>query len=156
MFYILDNEKIILFSEDKKMLENTLVFMPQYQCFEILETDKKIVEFNGEFYFEDDETYLELSGAKEKERIANISLTRADVFEALILARGLTKTMLRTFITEDETLNDTEKVLYLNRFDDALAFYRKHPAIDFIASKLNITSENMDKFFDTNDYTWLK
>lgn len=94
--------------------------------------------------------------AKEKARIAEIALTRADVFEALILARGLTKQMLRSFIELDETLNDIEKALYLNRFDDALEFYRKHPAIDFISAKLGISSDDMDKFFDTKDYTYLK
>lgn len=92
---------------------------------------------------------------QEKERIAEISLTRADVFEALILARGLTKQMLRSFIEQDETLSDIEKALYLNRFDDALEFYRKHPAIDFISEKLDISSDDMDKFFDTKDYTYL-
>ena len=100
--------------------------------------------------FEDEEK------AKEKARIAEIALTRADVFEALILARGLTKQMLRSFIEQDETLNDIEKALYLNRFDDALEFYRKHPAIDFISAKLDISTEDMDKFFDTKDYTYLK
>ena len=154
MFYILDNEKIVLCDEDKQKIENTLMFMPQYQGLEIFETDKEIIEFDGEFVFKEDvEAELE---AKEKERIAEISLTRADVFEALILARGLTKQMLRSFIENDETLNDIEKALYLNRFDDALEFYRKHPAIDFIAAKLGISSDDMDKFFDTKDYMYLK
>lgn len=94
--------------------------------------------------------------AKKKARIAEIALTRADVFEALILARGLTKQMLRSYIENDETLNELEKALYLNRFDDALEFYRKHPAIDFISAKLGISADDMDKFFDTKDYTYLK
>ena len=103
-----------------------------------------------------DPDYEEKQKTKEKARIAEIALTRADVFEALILARGLTKQMLRSFIENDETLNDIEKALYLNRFDDALEFYRKHPAIDFISAKLGISTEDMDKFFDTKDYNYLK
>ena len=102
-----------------------------------------------------DKDYEEKQKAKEKARIAEISLTRADVFEALILARGLTKQMLRSFIEQDETLSNIEKALYLNRFDDALEFYRKHPAIDFISAKLGISPDDMDKFFDTKDYTYL-
>lgn len=156
MYYILDNDKIALFDENKENLNNTIAFMPSYQKLKILETDKHIVEFNGAFYFEDDEQYLTLLEEKEKARISEISLTRADVFEALILARGLTKQMLRAYIEQDETLSEIEKALYLNRFDDALEFYRKHPAIDFIAQKLNISAENMDKFFDTKDFTFLK
>ncbi len=156
MFYIMDSEKIVLFCETKQQLENTLMFLPQYGGLQILETDKNIVEFEGSFYFEDDEQYLTLVAEKEKARISDISLTRADVFEALILARGLTKQMLRAYIEQDETLSEIEKALYLNRFDDALEFYRKHPAIDFIANKLGISSKNMDKFFDTKDFTFLK
>lgn len=156
MFYILEDEKIVLFNEDKQKLENTLLFMPQYQGLEILEADKNIIEFDGIFYFEDDEVYLKQKELKEKERISEISLTRADVFEALILARNLTKSDLRELIEKDETITDIQRLLYLNRFDDALEFYRKHPAIDFIATKLNITPENMDKFFDTKNYNYLK
>ena len=102
-----------------------------------------------------DDEYEEKQRAKEKARIAELSLTRADVFEGLILARGLTKQDLRAFIENDETLSPVEKALYLNRFDDALEFYRKHPAIDFISAKLGISSDNMDKFFDTKDYVYL-
>jgi hypothetical protein len=124
-----------------------------------------IVQYNHNqnYVIEETETELQALGyteaeieQAEKERIANIALTRADVFEALILARGLTKQMLRSFIEKDETLNDIEKALYLNRFDDALEFYRKHPAIDFISEKLGISTDDMDKFFDTKDYNYLK
>ena len=156
MYYILDNEKIVLCDKEKEHLENTLIFTPQYQNTEILETSKNIIEFEGEFYFEDDKEYLAKIERAEKARINEISLTRADVFEALILSRGLTKVNLRTFIEEDSSLTPIEKTLYLNRFDDALEFYRKHPAIDFIAQKLEITSEDMDKFFVTKDYSYLK
>ncbi len=155
MFYILENEKIVLFNANKEILENTIMFTPQYANLKIQETNKNIIEFENSFYFEDDEVYLKQKELKEKERISEISLTRADVFEALILARNLTKSDLRELIEKDDTLTDIQRLLYLNRFDDALEFYRKHPAIDFIATKLNITTENMDKFFDTKDYNFL-
>ena len=155
MFYILEDEKIVLFNANKEILENTIMFTPQYANLEIKETNKNIIEFENSFYFEDDEVYLKQKEEKEKERISEISLTRADVFEALILARNLTKSDLRELIEKDDTLTDIQRLLYLNRFDDALEFYRKHPAIDFIATKLNITTENMDKFFDTKDYNFL-
>lgn len=155
MYYILDNNKIVLFDENKINLQNALIFLPQYDGLEILETDKNIIELDGIFYFEDDEEYLQIKEENEKRRIESLSLTRADVFEALILARNLTKSDLRNFIENSVELNDIEKALYLNRFDDALEFYRKHPAIDFIAQKLQISSKNMDKFFDTKDYKYL-
>lgn len=156
MYYILDNKKIVLFDTDKQRLINTLDFMPEYKGTEILETTKNIVTLDEENFFEDDLEYLSQKSEKEKARISEISLTRADVFEALILARNLTKQILRTFIEDDDKLTLLEKTLYLNRFDDALEFYRKHPAIDFISEKLGISSDNMDKFFDTKDYNYLK
>ncbi len=92
---------------------------------------------------------------KESERIAGLHMTRADMFEALILAKGITKTQIRAIIEQAETLNETERLLYLNRFDEALEFYRNHPAINFIGNILNITSEQLDRFFETKDWNCL-
>ena len=91
---------------------------------------------------------------QERERLDNLSMTRGDVFEALILARGLTKPQIREMI-ENAELDDMTKALYLNRFDEALSFFRGHPVFDFIGNMLNITSTQMDDFFETKDYHYL-
>lgn len=67
MYYILENDKIVLFDEDKEKLQQTLLFMPQYQGLPIKETDKNIVQFEGQFYFEDDEEYIEKSIKQRKD-----------------------------------------------------------------------------------------
>ena len=54
MFYIEDNNKIVLFDEDKQRLENTIAHIPQYQGLEIQETDRPIVDYQ----FADTEEYL--------------------------------------------------------------------------------------------------
>ena len=54
MFYIQQDNKIIIFNEDKQIIQNTLEFMPQYKNLNIRETDKNIILFNGEFVFEED------------------------------------------------------------------------------------------------------
>ena len=54
MFYIQQDNKIIIFNEDKQIIQNTLEFMPQYKNLNIRETDKNIILFNGEFAFEED------------------------------------------------------------------------------------------------------
>ena len=54
MFYIQQDEKILLFDEDKQKLQDTIAFMPQYKNLDIQETDKNIIQFNGEFVFEED------------------------------------------------------------------------------------------------------
>ena len=54
MFYIEDNNKIVLFDEDKQKLKDTIACMPQYKNLDIQETDKNIIRFNGELVFEED------------------------------------------------------------------------------------------------------
>ena len=53
-YYIQQNEKIVLFDENKQRLQNTLLFTPQYQDLEIQETTRKIIQLDNEFVFEDE------------------------------------------------------------------------------------------------------
>lgn len=69
-YYISKDNRIVLMDENKKRLEDTLLFMPQLVGCEVLETEKAIIERNGEFVFEDDvaeELLLEAKAAKYKE-----------------------------------------------------------------------------------------
>ena len=90
----------------------------------------------------------------ERERLDNLSMTRGDVFEALILAKGLEKPKIRAMIEQAE-LDTVTKALYLNRFDEALEFYRGYPIFDMLGQVLGITGEMLDKFFETKDYHYL-
>lgn len=101
---------------------------------------------------DDKEGYEKRKEEEEKERIGNLSMTRGDVFEAMILAKGKTKADLRAMIEQFPGLTDIERALYLNRFDEALDFFRKHPAIDLIGGLLGITPTQMNNFFITKDY----
>lgn len=91
---------------------------------------------------------------KERERLDKLSMTRGDVFEALILAKGLGKAQIRAMIEQAE-LDTLTKALYLNRFDEASNFYRAYPIFDMLGQALGITSEQLDKFFETKDYHYL-
>ena len=88
---------------------------------------------------------------EERERLDMLSMTRGDVFEALILAKGLGKAQIRAMIEQAE-LDTVTKALYLNRFDEALEFYRGYPIFDMLGQALGITGEMLDKFFETKDY----
>ena len=103
---------------------------------------------NGEInpYYEDEKVQ------KERELLNKLSMTRGDMFEAIILAFGKTKADIRLMIENVEGLTDVERALYLNRFDEALDFYRGYPAIDLIGKMLGVSSEQLDKFFKTKDY----
>ena len=90
----------------------------------------------------------------ERERLNMLSMTRGDVFEALILAKGLGKAQIRAMIEQAE-LDTMTKALYLNRFDEALEFYRGYPIFDMLGQALGITGEMLDKFFEIRDYHYL-
>ena len=120
-----------------------------------------IVEQNHKKGYEIKETgkAIEAWGYTEEERqeqqqksIGELSMTRADVFEALILAKGVSKANLRTMIENFDGLSDLDRALYLNRFDEALEFYRKHPAINLIGGLLGISSKQLDNFFVTKNW----
>ena len=91
---------------------------------------------------------------QEREHLDKLSMTRGDVFEALILARGLTKPQIRAMI-ENAELDDITKALYLNRFDEALDFYRGFPVFDMLGKVLGVTPKQLDDFFETKDYHYL-
>ena len=152
MFYIKEDEKIVLFDENIERLQNTLEFMPQYQGLEIKEVEEGYVIYDFELMTVEE---MEAKQAqKERERLDNISMTRGDVFEALILARGLTKPQIRAMIEQAE-LDTMTKTLYLNRFDEALDFYRGFPVFDMLGQVLGVTPKQLDDFFETKDYHYL-
>lgn len=70
MYYIEKSQKIVLADKSRTKLIDTLSFIPEYKGLEVLETDKKIIECNGELVFEEDvaeELLLEAKAAKYKE-----------------------------------------------------------------------------------------
>lgn len=115
-----------------------------------LEDRNKVVYQDGEVIL--NPNYEAEQARKERERLNLLSMTRGDMFEAIILAFGKTKADIRSMIENVEGLTDIERALYLNRFDEALDFYRGYPAVDLIGKMLGVSSEQLDKFFETKDY----
>lgn len=122
-----------------------------------------LVEQNHKLGYEikETETALEAWGytdeekqGQRKEQISQLSMTRGDVFEALILAKGLGKAQIRSMIEQAE-LDTVTKALYLNRFDEALEFYRGYPVFDMLGEALGITGAMLNRFFETKDYHYL-
>ena len=151
-YYIEKDNKILLFDEDKQKLQDTIAFMPQYKGLEIKEVEEGYVIYDFELMTVEE---MEAKQAqKERERLDNLSMTRGDVFEALILAKGLGKAQIRAMIEKAE-LDTVTKALYLNRFDEALEFYRGYPIFDMLGEALGITGAMLDKFFETKDYHYL-
>lgn len=146
MFYIQQNGKIILFDEDKEKILNTIMFMPQYQGLEIEEVPAgyTIVDFKLKTIEQVEQEQL----SKTEERIKMLKMTHGDLFEYTIVTKGLDESDIRAMIEKEETLDAVTKKLYLNRLDNALYFYRGHPAVDFIGNKLGLTKEELDALFE--------
>lgn len=152
MFYIENDNKILLFDDDKQRLQNTIAFMPQYQGLEIKEVQEGYVIYDFELMTV--EEMEEKQAQQERERLDNLKMTRGDVFEALILSKGLGKPQIRAMIEQAE-LDDITKALYLNRFDEALDFYRGFPVFDMLGQALGVTPKQLDMFFINKDYHYL-
>ena len=99
--------------------------------------------------------YEEEKAEKERARIANLHLTRGDVFRALLLAKGVTRAEIRAIIETMPEITPEQRVqkeMALIDFDEALEFYRGVALIDTLGLQLGISSKQMDRFFDTNDW----
>jgi hypothetical protein len=153
MFYILDNDKIVLYNENAEILVDTLEFMPQYKGKEILGTDKNIVEFDNQFYFEDDEEYITKKTQAEKERITKLYLTRADVERGIYQAKGMDFDDILAYVTQLQPQGLDIKALKIEL--KANNFYRGNPYVSAIGALLGFTEEQLNLFFETNDYTVL-
>lgn len=114
-----------------------------------------VVAYNHQLGYTINETETELQALgytqeeldlQEKERIAKLSLTKREVFLGLYQAKGVTPDMIKAQITDPMALIE---------FEYANDYYRFNPLIDIVGASLGITPEQLDKFFETKDYTVL-
>lgn len=92
---------------------------------------------------------------QEQERIAQLHMTRGDVFRGLLLAKGVTRADIRAKIElmpEETQAQKIAKEYALIDFEEALEFYRGVSLIDNLGEQLEISPEQMTAFFETKDY----
>ena len=101
---------------------------------------------------------------QEKARIQELSITRSDFFDGMIMAFGLDSKELRIIVENVlNTINITPVQIRvaLNNYDNALNFYRKHTLFELLSGikipvteekSLFITSKQWDRFFETKDW----
>lgn len=104
--------------------------------------------------------YEEEQAQKERERIAKLNLTGADVERGIYQAKGMD---FEDVITLVEVLQQAEDERVANIDLKALKielkannFYRGNPYVDAVGVLLGFTEEQLDKFFEYNDYTYLQ
>lgn len=107
----------------------------------------------------------EEKAAEEAERIAMLNLTAADVERAIYKAKGLDFDDIIALVernNEVANLNENETTESASIDIKALKielrannFYRGNPYIDAVGTILGFTKQQLDEFFETNDYTKL-
>ena len=106
-----------------------------------------IVEQNHRLNYEIRETEEELQAwgytqeeidQQERERIAQLSLTKREVFLALYRDKGITPEQLKAQIQNPEALIE---------FEYATEYYRGNPLINQIGAMLGYTSDDLDYLF---------
>jgi hypothetical protein len=123
-----------------------------YNLDKVEETQDEYV-LDGEEYVLKDGAWEEKQAQIEAERIAMLNLTAADVERGIYKAKGM----------DFDDIVDFLKVYPLEGLDikalkielKANHFYRGNPYVNAIGALLDITSEQLDKFFEDGDYKHL-
>ena len=121
-----------------------------------------IIEYNHNLGYEikEAENALEAWGYteeeleyKEKERIGNLNLTGADVERGIYQAKGMDFDDILAYVAQLQPQGLDIKALKIEL--KANHFYRGNQYVNAIGTLLGFTEEQLDKFFETNDYTVL-
>ena len=151
MFYVENDNKIVLFDEDKQKLQNTIAFMPQYQGLEIKEVEEGYVIYDFELMTV--EEMKAKQAQKERERLDMLFLTGADVERGIYQAKGMDFDDIMAFVMANPPQGLDVKALKIEL--KANNFYRGNPYVNAVGALLGFTSEQLDKFFETKDYIYL-
>jgi hypothetical protein len=100
-----------------------------------------------------DPDYEAKQAQKERERIAKLYLTGADVERGIYQAKGMDFDDILAFVMANPPVGLDVKALRIEL--KANHFYRGNPYVNAVGGLLGFTSEQLDKFFETNDYTCL-
>lgn len=119
-----------------------------------------IVKYNHGLGYEIEETETALVAKgytdeemqeQERERIAMLNMTGADVERAIYQVKGIDFDDILEMAKQAPEIDVKALKIELK----ANNFYRGNPYIDQIGTMLGFTSEMLDKFFDTKDYRYL-
>ena len=143
-------------------IEERANFIVEYnhnQGLRIEETDLAIYaleeweELIGDDVIDNKETWEEELIQAEKERIAKLYLTGADVERGIYQAKGMDFDDIIAMVTELQPEGLDVKALKIEL--KANNFYRGNPYVEAVGTLLGFTSEQLDQFFETKDWNVL-
>ena len=95
MFYIQQDNKIVLSDEDKRKLQDTIAIMPQYEGLPIQETQEGYVIYDYELMTVEEMT--EKEALKEQDKINHLTMTALD-FVTYIKKAGVSDEIILQYI----------------------------------------------------------
>lgn len=110
-------------------------------------------KLEGDEVIEDKEAWEERQAQAERERIAKLYLTGADVERGIYQAKGMDFDDILSFVMANPPAGLDVKALRIEL--KANNFYRGNPYVNAVGALLGFTPEQLDKFFEFNDYTYL-
>ena len=134
--------------------EELLTKLAELYEFDIRETNENIINFEGMRILESTkDSILAQRAEAERLRIANLSMTRADVERAIYQARGIDFEDILTLVKKQENSEQTSNIdLKALKIElKANNFYRGNSYVNQIGELLGFTSEQLDQFFETKD-----
>lgn len=126
-----------------------------YQSINMVELDVQQSDIDGNWYLAQKcpmktEEQKEL---EERERIAKLYLTGADVERGIYKAKGMDFDDILAFVIANPPEGLDIKALKIEL--KANNFYRGNPYVSKIGSLLDFTSEQLDRFFESGNYECL-
>lgn len=152
-YVIVDNN--ILISESAEVL---IQFYNNSQALPEDYVEGKYIVQDGELV--PNKNYEAEQAQKEKERIQELFMTRSDFFDCTIRAWRLREKELLVLIENllaTLPVDEVDKLVAINNFENAQNFYRKHTLFNMIViaplklsetTQVIITDEHLDKLFD--------
>lgn len=146
-----------IYNEQTKELSKAQCRCLNDECVNI-EVSKEVYDNLEEYIYQDGKLVLNPNYEKEQEakrqqEIAMLSLTSADVERGIYKATGKDFDDVVTLVTQLQPEGLDIKALKIEL--KANNFYRGNPYVDAVGSLLGFTKEQLDAFFETNDYTKL-
>ena len=115
-------------------------------------SDNKVVAKSDEEYQAEQEEI-------EKNRIAMLNLTAADVERAIYKVKGMDFDDIVSLVETQPSSEDDKPSIDIKALKIELRannFYRGNPYINTVGTLLGFSEKQMDEFFETNDYTKLQ
>lgn len=145
MFLGIQNGKKKFYSKD----ELDLVL---YNLDEVIKTDDEYV-LDGEEYVLKDDAWIEKQAQIEKERIAKLNLTSADVERGIYKAKGMDFDDVIELVQNLQPEGVDIKALKIEL--KANNFYRGNPYVEAVGKILGFSDEQLDEFFEDGNYEHL-